>query len=119
MPASPPGQAAAAGAAAWPCKAPAARTMAGGAAAMAELRPGWARRDFMGWKLLPTQWRDLGSPINAATECSVDTDQNLLKYRFGITSIQLDLGSAPSVDPMPPSDKFLGISWISGHPFGA
>jgi hypothetical protein len=46
----------------------------------------------MGWKLLPTQWKVSGSPINAATERSADTDQNLLNYRLGITSIQVDLG---------------------------
>jgi hypothetical protein len=39
----------------------------------------------MGWKLLPTQSKDLGSPINAATECFADTDQDLLRYRLGIT----------------------------------
>jgi hypothetical protein len=54
---------------------------AAAATAMAELR-GWMRGDFMSWKLLPTQWKNLGSPINAATECSADTDQNLLKYRL-------------------------------------
>jgi hypothetical protein len=65
--------------------------MAATAAAMAELR-GWMRGDFMGWKLLPTPWKVSGSPINAATERSADTDQTLPNYRLSITSIQVDLG---------------------------
>jgi hypothetical protein len=30
------------------------------------------------------QSKDLGSPINAATECFADTDQKLLNYRLGM-----------------------------------
>jgi hypothetical protein len=81
---------------------------------MAELR-GWMRGDFIGWKLLPTQWNVSGSPINAATERSADIDQNLLNYRLGITSIHVDLGRRrQSMHCLP--RQVLGISLKSSHP---
>jgi hypothetical protein len=88
--------------------------MAAAAAAMAELRE-WMRGDFMGWELLPTRWRDLGSPINAATECFSDAYPNLLNYRLGITSIQVDLGRhRQSTHCL--LRQILGIPLISSHP---
>jgi hypothetical protein len=55
------------------------------------------------------------SEQDAATECFADTDQNLLNYRLGTTSIQVD--RVGTVSRRTASfDKFLGISLISSHP---